>query len=275
MHNINNHLEHSSLHEIHQGDGLVTQLILTTPFFLALVIYIAAFFVTKSKKKSWPFYRVVLWILGITCALAAVSGPLAARTHLDFTAHMLGHLLLGMLAPLLMVAAFPLTLILRSLNVRLARSLTRILKSRQIRFISHPITASFLNVGGLWVLYTSSLYETMQQNTVLHILVHIHVFLAGYLFTSAIIYMDPQPHRTSYLYRSSILIIATAFHSILSKYIYAHPPIGVPADQAKMGGMLMYYGGDVIDLMLITILCYQWFKDRSPRANEVLYDISK
>lgn len=157
----------------------------------------------------------------------------------------------------------------------LARSLTRILKSRQIRFISHPNAASFLNVGGLWVLYTSSLYQTMQQNTVLHILVHIHVFLAGYLFTSAIIYMDPQPHRTSYLYRSSILIIATAFHGILSKYIYAHPPNGVPADQAKIGSMIMYYGGDVIDLLLITILCYQWFKDSRPRVNEVLYDISK
>jgi putative membrane protein len=272
---MNNHLEHGSLLEIHPIDGLVPQLILALPFILALLIYLVAFIVTKRKKKSWPLYRLVLWIAGVSCALASVSGPLAARTHLDFTAHMLGHLLLGMLAPLLMVAAHPMTLILRSLNVVLARRLTLILKSRLLRFISHPITASFFNVGGLWVLYTSSLYQTMQHNTLLHIMVHIHVFLAGYLFTSAIIHMDPQPHRTSYLYRSSILIIATAFHGILSKYIYAHPPIGVPADQAKIGGMLMYYGGDVIDLMLITILCYQWFKDSRPRANEILYDISK
>jgi len=48
-----------------------------------------------------------------------------------------------------------------------------------------------------------------------------------------------------------------ACHGILSKYIYAHPPMGVPIDQAKTGGLVMYYGGDAIGLILITILCYQ------------------
>lgn len=272
---VNNHLEHGSLQEIHHIHGIVPQLILAVPFIPALVIYLVAFIVTKRKKKSWPLYRLVLWSAGVSCALASVSGPLATRTHFDFTAHMLGHLLLGMLGPLLMVLSFPMTLILRSLNVVLARRLTSMLKSGLIRVISNPIVASFLNVGGLWVFYTSSLYQTMQGNTLLHIVVHIHVFLAGYVFTAAIIYTDPQPHRRSYLYRSSVLIIALACHGILSKYIYAHPPTGVPAAQAKTGGQLMYYGGDAIDLILITILCYQWFKDCRPRTNGVVYELSK
>jgi putative membrane protein len=269
---INNHIHHDFKME---DSFLVPQLILSLPFILALVIYLNAFIVTKRRKKSWQLYRLFLWMAGISCALVPIAGPLAARSHQDFKAHMLGHLLLGMLAPLLMVLARPMTLILRTLDVKQARYLTRILKSNPIRLISKPMVPSLLNVGGLWVLYTTSLYQMMQQNGLLHIVIHLHVFLAGFLFTGAFIYMDPQPHRTSYLYRTSVLITALACHGILSKYIYAHPPMGVPIDQAKTGGLLMYYGGDAIDLILIIILCNQWFKESRPRTNEAFTELGK
>jgi len=217
---INNHIKHGT--EFHL---LVPQLILSLPFILALIIYIIAVIVAWRRNKSWRLYRLFLWLAGISCALSAVTGPLAARSPQDFTAHMLGHLLLGMLAPLLMVLGCPMTLLLRTLKVEHARNLSRILKSNPIRLISHPIVASLLNVGGLWILYLTSLFQTMHHNGLLHILVHLHVFLAGYFFTSAFIYADPQPHRTGYLYRSIVLILALACHSILSKYIYAHPPM--------------------------------------------------
>ncbi|MEH7158410.1 cytochrome c oxidase assembly protein [Neobacillus drentensis] len=245
---------------------LVPQLILSLPFILALVIYLIAFVITKRRRKTWPLHRLFLWIAGISCTIITVAGPLAARSHQDFTAHMLGHLLLGMLAPLLMVLARPMTLLLRTMEVKQARMLISILKSKPLRLLCHPIIVSLLNVGGLWILYLTSLFQTMHHNGWLHILVHLHVFLAGYFFTGAFIYADPQPHRTGFLYRSIVLILALACHSILSKYIYAHPPLGVPINQAKTGGLLMYYGGDVIELMLITILCYQWYKDSRPRT---------
>ncbi|WHY64901.1 cytochrome c oxidase assembly protein [Neobacillus sp. SuZ13] len=269
---IINHLQHRAGMETH---GLSLQLILSVPFIIALVIYLYAAIRSKRRKKSWRSYRIVMWITGIFCALAAIIGPLASSSHLDFTAHMLAHLLLGMLAPLLLVLACPMTLILRTLDVKHARSLSHILKSNPIRLISHPITASLLNVGGLWILYTTRLYQTMEHNGLVQIAVHLHVFLAGYLFTGAFIKADLHPHRTSYLYRSCVLIIAMSGHGILSKYIYAHPPLGVPIDQAKTGGLVMYYGGDLIDLILITILCYQWFKETRPRMNEAFNVLNK
>ncbi len=57
-----------------------------------------------------------------------------------------------------------------------------------------------------------------------------------------------------------------AGHGILSKFIYAHPPAGVPLEQAKIGGMIMYYGGDVVDIVMIFNLCLHWF--RATRARE-------
>ncbi len=88
-------------------------------------------------------------------------------------------------------------------------------------------------------------------------MIHCHVFIAGYVFTAAFISMDPVAHLTGFMYRASVLIVSLAGHGILSKYIYAHPPGGVSETEAQCAGMLMYYGGDLIDIGIIFVLCYK------------------
>ncbi|MEH7120610.1 cytochrome c oxidase assembly protein [Neobacillus vireti] len=260
-------------HHLDQGYGFSGfNLLLVLLLILSLGCYFSAVIKCVLSGKAWPFYRVVLWILGIVCIFFAVSGPIANRSHLDFNAHMLVHLLLGMLAPLLLVLAAPMTLTLKTVNVKLGRRLTKVLRSKFVCFISGPITSSVMNIGVLWLLYSSTLYRQMHEIPLLNVVVHVHIFLAGYVFTSSIIYIDPAPHRTSFLYRAMVFATALAGHGILAKYIYAHPPAGVPAEQAQGAGMLMYYGGDAIDLVLIVIFCYQWYKASRPvRAWEPYY----
>lgn len=249
------------------GYELIFQLVMVMPFVAGLVLYFVAVVVSNRRlKNQWSPVRSALWGGGIVLTLLAVVGPLAEHAHVDFRAHMVGHVLLGMLAPLLLVLATPMTLILRTLPVRFARRLTRVLKSLPMQVITNPLFASFLNIGGLWLLYTTELFVLMQQNMMVHILVHIHVFLAGYLFTMSIIYTEPTPHRLSFTFRSVVLVLAFAAHGILSKYIYAHPPSGISVTQAEAGGQIMYYGGDVIELILIVIFCFQWYKNARPRG---------
>ncbi len=76
----------------------------------------------------------------------------------------------------------------------------------------------------------------MHDYFLLHLIVHVHVFLAGYLFTISMIYIDPMPHRVPFLYRAIVLCVALTGHGILSKYIYAHPPNHVTINQAELGG---------------------------------------
>ncbi|WP_204666982.1 cytochrome c oxidase assembly protein [Gracilibacillus alcaliphilus] len=259
---MNNHMSHKTEHSIQH----IVELLLSIPFILVLIIYLVSVLISSYRGRSWSLYRSVFWMIGVCCCIVAVAGPLADLAHTDFTVHMVAHLLLGMLGPLLMVLGAPMTLLLRTLSVRQARKLTRILRSKALGVISNPIITSILNVGGLWILYTTNLYAMMHENIFLHVVVHLHVFLAGYFFTVSLIYIDPVPHRTSYFFRAIVLGLALAGHGILSKYIYAYPPNGVPESQARNGGMLMYYGGDMIDLVLIIILCFQWFKATKPRV---------
>lgn len=245
----------------------LVQILLALPFILLFMLYIAAVSLSNQKKKTWPISRVVFWSIGVLCAMLAVIGPIADMAHKNFSAHMISHVLLGMLAPLLMALGAPITLLLRTISVPIARKLTGILRSRPLHFIQHPIITSLLNVGGLWLLYTTDLFHMMHESMLLYVIIHLHIFLAGYVFTISIISIDLVPLRKSYLYRTVVFLFALAGHSVLSKYIYANPPDGVPKDQAELGSMIMYYGGDTVEVGLVSILFYQWYKKSRPILN--------
>ena len=252
----------------HTGGHLDPQLdvILALAGVLALLVYWAAAWLSRGRGP-WPRRRALLWSGGVTACLLAVLGPLADRAAVDFRAHMLGHLLLGMIGPLLLVLAAPVTLALRTLPVRGARVLVRLLDTWPVRFLVHPVTAATLNLGGLWLLYTTTLYSQTLSSPVAHGLVHVHVLLSGYLFAAAIVGIDPDRHRRSLLIRAVVLVSFMAGHSILAKFIYANPPVGVDAAQAELGAMVMYYGGDVVDLVLLVILGHRWYVRGTQRVS--------
>ena len=257
----------------HEHVGTSSSIIPTVTAIVCLVIiilYVYAVIVTNRTNRNWPILRSVSLIFAGTFIWLSLVGPfsLYGSEVLNFTSHMIGHLLLGMLAPLLFALAAPLTLILRTLPTIHARKLSAFLKSKFSQFFTHPVVTAILNIGGLWLLYTTPLFSLMHTNEWMYWLVHIHVFVAGYLFTISIIYIDPIYHRKSIRYRAVVLILALAGHSILSKYLYINPPNGVSSQEAEQGSMLMYYGGDLIDAVLIFILCLQWYKATRPKTQK-------
>ncbi|MFD1334943.1 cytochrome c oxidase assembly protein [Oceanobacillus iheyensis] len=256
-------------HGYHEISMQVMDWVVAVVVLILICTYIGAGLNSNKKEhlSTWPFYRYILWIIGFLLVGISLVGPIAELAHRNFTAHMLSHLFLGMLAPLLLALAAPTTLLLRMLSVQHARILSKLLKTSFFSFVRHPVIASVLNIGGLWVLYTTDLYMLMHENLFVHLIVHFHIFVAGYLFTISMIYIDPAPHRFSYLYRAIVLVFVLAGHGILSKYIYANPPVGVPKDQAETGGIFMYYGGDAIDIVIIFILCLHWYRSTRPKAS--------
>ena len=62
-----------------------------------------------------------------------------------------------------------------------------------------------------------------------------------------------------------VLIAFIAAHSVLGKWLYAYPPAGVDAADARRGAQLMYYGGDVVDVLIIVLLFAGWYAATRPR----------
>jgi putative membrane protein len=238
--------------------------VLVLPFVAAAGLYAVAVRVTR-RRRTWPWSRLLLWCTGLALCLGAVAGPLAEHAEHSLPAHMVGHLLLGMAGPLLLVLATPVTLALRALPVRAARALVRVLSSHPVRFLTHPLTAGVMNLGGLWLLYATPLLAHLHEHRLLHVLVHVHVLVWGYLFTAAVLGLDPDPHRPGRPYRAAVLAAFVAGHAILAKFLYGHPPSGVSSADAERGAMVMYYGGDVVDGALLVLFCHGWYVASRPR----------
>jgi putative membrane protein len=216
-----------------------------------------------QRRRPWPWWRAASWFAGLAAAGFAVLGPPVGG---GFVGHSVGHLLLGMLAPLLACAAAPVTLLLRGVPVGAARRVSGLLRSAPVVALTHPATVVVLDVGSLWLLYATPLYRLMNGDPVLELAVQAHVFVAGCLLTMTLVGPDPMPHRAPLVVRAVALVAFIAAHGVLTKFLYAHPPAGVIAGEAERGAMLMYYGGDLVDAALLVLLALEWYRRSAPRA---------
>jgi putative membrane protein len=232
----------------------------------ALLVGAAVVYVAAARGAAWPVGRTVRWLLGIGTAVAGVAVSSLGGAH-DLRPHVVGHLLLGMVAPLLLVTAAPVTLALRALPREHARTLGRLLRRRPLAVLTHPAVAALLDVGGLWLMYRTALLSEVSP-----LLLQVHMLLAGYLFAFALIGPDPAPHRPGLVVRAGVLVAAVAAHDVLAKLLYATPPPGVPVAQAEAAGLLMYYGAAPVHVALFVLLGREWLAEqRRARARRLLF----
>lgn len=232
-----------------------------------VAIYLAAASKHKHANRSWSIWRTISFVLGVSLSCVAMWPSLVKFAHQDIRGHMIQHLLIGMLAPIGLVMGAPVTLALKTLPHKAARSLTSILRSRPFHLISHPLTAFILNIGGMYLLYLTPLYAATLSYHYLHHIIHIHFIAAGYLFTWSIVGPDPAPGRPKFNLRLWVLFLSIAAHAYLSKYMYAHLwPRGTDQGELQIhaAAKIMYYGGDFAELLLIIIFFAVWYqkKDR-------------
>lgn len=222
-----------------------------------------------GPTRSVSRWRTASWCAGaILLALGLLPGVLPFPGG-DMRQHMLQHLLLGMAAPLGLVMAAPVTVLLRNVPARVGRSITRFLQSRALRLVANPITALVLNLGGMAALYFTPLYAMMMQSAGLHYLVHFHFVAAGCLYVWVIAGPDPAPHRPSVPARLVVLGVAIVLHSVMSQMLYAgiFVAVQVPNWQLQQAAELMYYGGDITELLLAFAMVSTWAPERKRRPS--------
>lgn len=219
-----------------------------------------------ATLPPWPVWRTAAWVTGALTVAAALAPQLTSAAVADHRAHMAQHLLLGMYAPIGLVAAAPVSLLLGSVHAPGARRVTRLLRTRVVRVLTHPVTAAVLNVGAMFVLYLTPLHERAAQSPALTAVVLAHLLLAGWLYTWAIAGPDPAPDRPGTGTRVAVLVVAAGAHAYLAKVLYAgaaehHHTM----DHAEAGAQLMYYGGDGAELLLAVMLFAGWYRRARPR----------
>jgi putative membrane protein len=208
----------------------------------------------RARGDRWPAAAQAAFLAGcLALGVAGLTPGLAAGPRAD---HMVRHLLVGMLGPLLLVLGRPVTLALRAMPTGPARrGVLRLTRSRVAVALLCPPIAAALDAGGLWALYRTPLLAAAESRPWLAALVQAHVLLAGLAFTAAVCQLDPVRRRYGVATRSAALVAAAAAHAILAKTLWA----AAPTADARAAAQVMYYGGDLTELGLAAVVALGWY----------------
>jgi putative membrane protein len=195
--------------------------------------------------------RKASFALGCLLVVLGLS-PLLGDAHHP-VGHMARHVVLGMLAPVFLALAAPGRAVLRAAGPRTRKRLGALLRSAPVHVLTHPVTAAVLDIGGLYVVMLVPVHA--------HPLLYVHYLAAGYLFAWSIAGPDPAPRRPGPVPRLVVLVVAAAAHAVLAKHLYAT----AADDDGRTAALVMYYGGDLAELVLAAALFSWWFRVRRAR----------
>jgi putative membrane protein len=253
------------MHQTHHhgaGSGVWEVMLPATAILLLAVAYLLLVSRAEGRNpaQGWGRCKTVSFLTGCVLLAVALLPPVVPFAHGDFRGHMAQHMLIGMYAPLALVLGAPVTLLLRTLPAVRARQLTGFLHSHPLRLLTNPATVLVLSPGSLAVLYFTPLYNATMNQPALHWLMHAHFLLAGCLFAWVIAGPDPAPARPGVPARLAILGVAIAAHATMSQLMYGGFLIDIhaPVDQVQGGAEIMYYGGDIAELLLAAALVTTW-----------------
>ncbi|WP_298802701.1 cytochrome c oxidase assembly protein [uncultured Pseudokineococcus sp.] len=230
----------------------------------------------RRRGDRWSVGRTVAFAIGLVVLVYMTSGAPAAYGRTVFSAHMVQHMVLSMLIPVLLVLGAPMTLALRSIPKRRDGSrgvrewLVVLTESRWLRVVSHPVVAAVLFAGSLIVFYYTPLFELALSTHVGHELMMVHFLGVGYLFANALVGIDPGPNRPSYPLRVVLLFATMAFHAFFGIAIISSETllagswfsstgwgIDALADQ-RTGGGIAWGVGEFPTLLLVVVVAVQW-----------------
>ena len=254
-----------------------------------IFFYIAGVVRLRRRGDAWPWYRAVLWTLGLLVLFYVTNGGIDVYQHYLFTAHMAAHMTLGMMVPIFLVAGAPVTLAMRAIHKRDDGSrgsrewILLAVHSRYGRLISHPIFATVNFVGSLWLFYYTPIFRWAITDHIGHEWMVIHFLLAGYLFVQSLIGIDPGPSRLSYPLRLVQLFAAMTVHAFFGLAIMSGEGLlladwfgamgrtwgDAPLVDQQAGGAIAWSVGEIPSVVIAVLLAMQWGREEGRIAKRL------
>ena len=254
------------------------------PSILIGTVLITGFYlyaITGLRKKYFPAEhikraQITAFLLGVFLMFFALVSPLdeLGDSYL-FSAHMVQHLFLTIIGPLLLLLGTPGWL------------LKPLLRNRAIfliaRTLTYPAVAFFLYNADFWLWHAPPLYNATLENEGIHIFEHITFIVFGVINWWPIFSpLEEGLPRLSiggqilYLFLSGMPTVAlgaglTFLPPLYAPYLSAPRIWGIsPALDQQLGGLIMWIPGNIFYIIIVSILFIRWMQmqDAKQRAHE-------
>ena len=253
------------------------------------VLYLIGVVRLHKRGDAWPVLRTVLWFAGLAVLFYVTCGPINVYQKYLFSVHMLGHMTFGMIVPVLLVPAAPVTLAMRALTKRADGSrgprewLLLAVHSRLAGLFARPAVAAVFFASSLWLFYYTGLFRWAMEDHIGHTFMIVHFLIGGYLFVSTLIGVDPAPYRASYPIRLIVLLATMAFHAffglglmmsrglILADWFGAMGRTWGPTalEDQYIGGGIAWSIGEIPTVALAIVVVIMWSRSDTREAKRL------
>ncbi|MCB5168232.1 cytochrome c oxidase assembly protein [Streptomyces bambusae] len=264
------------------------------PFFLigcllGLALYGWGVVRLRRRGDSWSWGRTVAWTAGVLSVALVMCTKLNDYGMVMFSVHMVQHMVISMLSPILLLLGAPMTLALRALppagrgRKGPRELLLALLHSRYMRVVTHPAFTIPMFIASLYALYFTPLFDTLMGSRPGHIGMMVHFLAVGLIFFWPIMGVDPGPHRPGYVMRMLELFAGMPFHAFFGIALmmasepmigtYANPPasLGLDAlDDQQWAGGIAWAFSEIPSVLVLIALIYQWYhsEQRTAKRND-------
>ncbi|MEH3140889.1 MAG: cytochrome c oxidase assembly protein [Mycobacterium kyogaense] len=263
-------------------------LVFGTAALILAAVYLAGYRRLRRRGDAWPAGRVVAWLLGCLLLLFTTSSGLGRYMPAMFSMHMIAHMLLSMLVPILFVLGAPITMALRALPTAGRDAppgprewLLAALHSRVSRLLTNPFVATGLFIVGFYGLYFGGIFDAVVGSHAAHLAMNIHFLLSGYLFYWVVIGVDPTPRPLPPIAKLAMVFASLPLHAFFGVVLMGtntavggdfYRSLALPwhsdllADQ-RLGGAIAWAAGEVPLVVVLIALFVQWRRsdDRTAR----------
>lgn len=261
-------------------------------FFLVLSavgagLYLFAVARLRRRGDRWPPGRTLAWLLGWLCVVLTTSSGLGKYADASFSLHMILHMSLNMLCPVLLVLGGPITLALRATTPAAADRapgphewVKAILHWPVLQHLNNPLWVFAEFIGSYYVLYFTPIFEQAMRYHWAHQLFNVHLLVVGYFFYSLVIGVDKPPRPVPHLGKLGLVLAAMPFHAFFGVIVMTSTTViagefyqwlsrpwwpDLLADQYAGGG-IAWAAGEVPLLVVVLALLTQWARqDRRER----------
>jgi cytochrome c oxidase assembly factor CtaG/putative copper export protein len=243
------------------------------------MVYLAAVYRLRRRGDAWPVGRVVAWLLGCLLLLVTTSSGIGRYMPAMFSMHMIAHMLLSMLVPILLVLGGPVTLALRALPAAGRNAppgprewLLAALHSRVSLVLTNPFVATALFVVGFYGLYFGGIFDATVGSHGAHVAMNLHFLLSGYLFYWVVIGVDPTPRPIPPIGKLAVVFASLPLHAFFGVVLMGTPTVmgesfyrslqlpwhtDLLGDQ-RLGGAIAWAAGEVPLVVVLIALFIQW-----------------
>lgn len=230
---------------------------------------------SQRSHHGLPPWRLTLALCGLMTIALALLSPLDRLAHLLFSAHMIQHMLLMMVAPPLLLLADPFPILLWALprpgRVLVSRLLVAGAPLRRVwRAMTWMPVAWFTSALALWLWHLPAAYNAALNFRLLHDVEHLAFFWAGILFWWPIVSPAPRLHgHVHHSLRIVYVVLAGGQQALLGLLLsmspkalypfYADAPrlwSLSPLDDQAWGGIIMWGTSGVIGIVTVMVLVF-------------------